>query len=407
MKFHILSLVLVSAVATTVARAEEPEVPYYDPFAHIDTAIGEKVWPKEKENALEIKEMTKHFIQRRYDEGRRPAMRDAHAKPHGCVESSFTVRNDIPEDLRHGLFSTAGAKYRATIRYSNGNAEIRTDGKRDGRGMAVKVLGVPGDKLIKDFPEQTTQDFLMINHPAFFIDDPSHYVKTIKVFHSEKFNSDTAGIAALIAGGLKGKERLVALDHQTKVQQLFKEPYWSETPYRLGVTANGNSVQAVKFSAFPVDCNNMDYPRDHAAQQAMIQKFEKENHKNIPQELLAQRDYLRDGMVKHLSESDACFVFGIQRSVDATKTPVEKTTTSWDEVAAFVPVANIVITKGQDFSTEEALNRCENLSYSPWHTLPEHKPLGAVNRARLIVYSTISKHRRDLNKVPYEEREKP
>src|SRR5262249_26153593 len=42
----------------------------------------------------------------------------------------------------------------------------------------------------------------------------------------------------------------------------------------------------------------------------------------------------------------------------------------------------------------------ENLSFSPWHCLPDHKPLGAVNRVRRAVYIAISKRRRELNGAP-------
>jgi hypothetical protein len=28
----------------------------------------------------------------------------------------------------------------------------------------------------------------------------------------------------------------------------------------------------------------------------------------------------------------------------------------------------------------------ENLAFAPWHALPEHRPLGANNRARRIIY---------------------
>jgi len=36
---------------------------------------------------------------------------------------------------------------------------------------------------------------------------------------------------------------------------------------------------------------------------------------------------------------------------------------------------------------------CENLSFDPWHTLPEQRPLGAINRIRLQVHSGISAKR--------------
>ncbi len=40
---------------------------------------------------------------------------------------------------------------------------------------------------------------------------------------------------------------------------------------------------------------------------------------------------------------------------------------------------------------------CENLSYTPWYALLEHKPLGTVNRARRVDYTDVSKLRHGLN----------
>jgi len=48
----------------------------------------------------------------------------------------------------------------------------------------------------------------------------------------------------------------------------------------------------------------------------------------------------------------------------------------------------------RDGNTPQQNIVCEELSYSPWHALPEHKPLGAVNRMRKAIYERISALRR-------------
>ena len=42
----------------------------------------------------------------------------------------------------------------------------------------------------------------------------------------------------------------------------------------------------------------------------------------------------------------------------------------------------------------------ENLSFTPWHALPEHRPLGGINRARKAIYRAISRQRHELNGIP-------
>jgi hypothetical protein len=65
-------------------------------------------------------------------------------------------------------------------------------------------------------------------------------------------------------------------------------------------------------------------------------------------------------------------------------------------------VATITIPR-QQFATTERDEFGENLSFTPWHALPQHRPLGAVNRIRRVVYQTISKLRHDMNGVQQRE----
>ena len=48
----------------------------------------------------------------------------------------------------------------------------------------------------------------------------------------------------------------------------------------------------------------------------------------------------------------------------------------------------------QEFDTEEVKQQDESLSFSPWHCLPEHQPLGGVNRARNKIYNQLSEKRK-------------
>jgi len=109
---------------------------------------------------------------------------------------------------------------------------------------------------------------------------------------------------------------------------------------------------------------------------------------------------LRDRMVTWLDEKDACFKFAVQPQTDRVAQPVEDPTILWDPTKApFVDVASIRIFK-QTFNTEAQQTFCENLSFTPWHTLPAHRPAGGINRLRKGLYEAISKLRHKLNKAP-------
>ena len=79
---------------------------------------------------------------------------------------------------------------------------------------------------------------------------------------------------------------------------------------------------------------------------------------------------------------------------------VENSQEEWLESdAPFYKVASILIPE-QEFDTPDKNDKCENLSFNPWHALPEHRPLGAVNRVRKVIYPHISQTRHELNTVP-------
>ena len=78
---------------------------------------------------------------------------------------------------------------------------------------------------------------------------------------------------------------------------------------------------------------------------------------------------------------------------------MEDSKTEWlESEAPFIKVATIRIPK-QVFDTPEQNEFCENLSFTPWHSLPEHRPLGGVNRVRRTVYEATSKLRHEMNRA--------
>lgn len=75
----------------------------------------------------------------------------------------------------------------------------------------------------------------------------------------------------------------------------------------------------------------------------------------------------------------------------------------WSEAEApFRKIATLRIPM-QKVDTPERNSFAENLSMNPWHCLPEHRPLGGVNRVRREVYFAISQYRHGRNGVPVQE----
>ena len=94
---------------------------------------------------------------------------------------------------------------------------------------------------------------------------------------------------------------------------------------------------------------------------------------------------------------DLCFDFLVQPQVDPVTMPIEDPTRRWSEDdSRFRKVATIRIPRQELQSQIFA----ENLSFTPWHSLPEHRPLGGINRVRRAVYEASSTLRHDANGVP-------
>jgi hypothetical protein len=328
----------------------------------LDNDLGERLWPYEEVHTARIIQLIEATLARRYAK-HGPTRRDAHPKAHGAVRAIFQVEKNLAQPFAQGAF-VPGREYKAWVRFSNGNGNPRLpDIAGDARGMAVKLCGVPGDKLHPS--EQATQDFICISHPVFFIDDPARYVKII-----ERGTSENALSRALLplALGLKGA-RIAAAIQKKVIASPLECRYWSSVPYRLGT---GPDRVAVKYSLRP-----------HLGESP------------IPSN--PGPDYLREAMARTLSERDAAFDFLVQlRPPDGE---IEDTQTEWlERESPFVKVATLTIAR-QTFATPAQDAFAENLSLSPWHALAEHKPLGVVNRVRRTVYDAISRFRHERNDV--------
>jgi hypothetical protein len=291
--------------------------------------------------------------------------RDAHPKMHGAVKAEFTVEPNLPDELRVGIFREPKT-YQAWIRYSNQNSTMQADIKGDIRGMAIKLMGVPGQKVLEQEKDEQTHDFLAISTNVFVTHDAQEFDGLVKALMS--------GLFAMGWFFLWHPRSLWNLmTASIKVVNPLQIRYWSTTPYLFG---NG---RAVKYSAIPQAPATDTIPSNPSD------------------------DFLREAMVRQLGKEGVKFDFAVQFQTNADTMPIEDPGTAWSEqVSPFRKVATIHIPQ-QEFDTDAQRTFGENLSFTPWHCLPEHRPLGGINRARKIVYDAISKFRHQANHVPRSE----
>jgi hypothetical protein len=324
----------------------------------------EKIPQGEAEQIAQIIALTTQLLQMRYPEGM--ARRGVHPKDHGCVKATFTVNSDIPQNYRAGVFATPGKKYPAWIRFSNATPFLAPDlGKSgpDSRGMAIKLIGIEGDTLLSE-PGAKTQDFLLINLPAFAFPNVSEYLQVTKI-QLAKHDDITSFFAPPLSPARLKTVAVVKKIKQTSLGNPLEGAYFSAAPFLYGPD------RVAKFSVAPRSAEKTPVPENPGT------------------------NYLREAMKKSLDPAigkPAVFDFRVQLRNDDSL-PIEDATAEWSETTA--PAQNVATIEidPQNFDNPFQVTECEHMAFTPWHGLTAHQPIGGINRLRRDVYIASSQFR--------------
>jgi catalase len=284
-------------------------------------------------------------------------MRFNQGKSLGCFNAGFEVPDGLPAELQQGLFAQPG-RYQARLRFAS--ASTFDDSEKDLRGLSIKVLGVAGDSL---WDTDGEQDFLLNSYPALFVDTPETFLKFIQASYQDermKFFINPFDLHL--------KSLWILFKARENPTSPLDIRYWSTTPYALG------AERVVKYSVKPCSSESSELPGS------------------------LTENYLSDAMEQQLASAPACFDFMVQLQTNDDDMPLEDASVIWDEDdSPFQTVARINI-EPQEFRSSQAMAQCENISFNPWQSLPQHEPLGRMNQVRNRVYSFISRHRTGANR---------
>jgi hypothetical protein len=295
--------------------------------------------------------------------------RGGNTKTHGIVRGEFVVHNGLPAALRHGIFARPQT-YRAWVRFSGPGPYVTPDIDDVGfMSISVKLMGVPGPKLMDE--EKFTQDMFGVSTPTFVTPDTRanaqlqiESVKNAQIFYF--FNLHRSHILDFVMQALWLKTQ----------SSPFEAPYFSCVPYLLG------EGQAMQYSFWPKSGKRTRVPR-------------------VP--LRPPDDYLRDAMVASLKNGDVELDVRLQLQTDPHLMPIENNAVLWPErLSPRVSVATLRLPR-QTFNSPAQMAFARRLSYNPWHSIPEHRPLGNQSRARRRMYLELSTLRHTMNAVPHYE----
>src|SRR5260370_15325647 len=127
----------------------------------------ERLQPDEEAHIEDIIGMTGNQMRRLWQAG--DFQRGGNTKTHGIVRGEVTIREDLPEHMRRGIFAEPRT-YRAWVRFSGPGPYVTPDIDDVGfMSMSIKLMGVPGPKLMYD--EKFTQDLFGTSVPTFVCPD--------------------------------------------------------------------------------------------------------------------------------------------------------------------------------------------------------------------------------------------
>lgn len=308
------------------------------------------------------------------------AIRAVHAKSHGIVEGELEVAADLHPFLAQGLFAKPG-RYPVVMRFSTIPGDILDDSVSTPRGLAIKVIGVDGERL-PGSEGDVTQDFVLVNGPAFNSPNLKVFGANMQLLAASTDKAEWAkkafsAVAQAVEAGVEAlggeSPTLTTLGGQPATHVLG-ETYYSQSAFLWG-------DYIAKVSVTPVS----------EELRALTDKHVK---------VAGRPNALREEVVEYFRTHGGEWDVRVQLCTDAHDMPVENPHKQWDEdVSPYLPVGRITVAPQTAWSEDRSRAVDDGLSFTVWHGLAAHRPLGSVNRARRRAYEMSARFRAEHNGI--------
>lgn len=276
--------------------------------------------------------------------------RDVHVKSHGAPVAQFQILPGLPDQLRQGLFAEA-RHYPALSRFSSSSPWPKPDAVPDARGVAIKVQGIPGDAV---------QDFVMINQPAFIARNVKDYLRIQRARLQPRTAIETFTGGNWDPRWWHWRELLTTTNLLTQIpRHPACQTYYSMVPIRFGNFIAKYRLQLL--SRLPA------------------------TSLHLLLELATHADAFRIALAETLRTTALTFEFQVQLQTNPETTPIEDASVIWPEAESpFQTVAHVLMPQQNLDSAQQGLG--DELSFSVWNALNDHRPLGGINRVRKAAY---------------------
>jgi hypothetical protein len=119
---------------------------------------------------------------------------------------------------------------------------------------------------------------------------------------------------------------------------------------------------------------------------------------------MSNQNVLRDMVVEFFRKNSVEYEFRAQLCTDLKRMPVEDGSVEWSEdESPYRAFGKITIPAQEAYTPTRRVYVDDVLSWSPWHCIEEHQPLGSLMRVRRQVYFAASAYRHKMNAMPLRE----
>lgn len=336
--------------------------------------------PDEAETTEELLRTLRKISETTYKDGGH-ALRSVHAKSHALLEGRVDVLDGLPPELAQGIFARRES-YPVMLRLSTNPGDILDDSITVPRGLAIKVLGVEGERL-PGSEGATSQDFVMVNAPAFAAPNARKFAGSLKLLAATTDQPQI--LKKAVSAVLRGAESVVeafggesaALKTMGGASQTHPlgDTFYTQTAFRYG-------DYIAKLSLAPVS------PELTALTGTTLATFGNPN-------------VIRDAVGGFFRRNPGSWEIRVQLCTDLDAMPVEDASVEWPEDRSpFVAVARITLPPQTGWSEQRSHVVDDGFAFSPWHGLAAHRPLGSINRVRKLSYEMSAGFRAEHNGCP-------
>ena len=310
------------------------------------------------------------------------AVRASHAKSTACVIGELMIPDDLPTELKQGLFAKGGT-HPVAVRFAQGPGETLGDRVSTHRGVSIKVFGAEGKRLPgHDAP---VQDFVLASGTTFPAGTAQGFLSQAK-----KIGVATPmpeGVKSAVSSAMRNFNKVLntVAHHPSPTADFYGHPfshplvdyYFSQAPMRWG-------DYVAKLGAFPA-----------SVYQEQLRDWQLDPHED--------EDGFRHASVNYFRDHDAVFELRAQLWANADTQPIEDASVEWPaQDSQYARIGTIRLPRQDAYSPERVRYFDEVMTFRPAHSLAAHRPLGSVMRARLQVYRALSALRHRENGIAEE-----